>query len=260
MPEIGSTLREARMRARIDITEVEAATKIRAKYLRAIENEEWDLLPGAVYVKSFLKTYAEFLGIDSRLLLDEYKRRYERLSDHELRPLATLGRERERAARGPLVPAWAIIAVVLVGVVAALWLIGNGTGGKSPTTPVTGTKSHHPHQHPTSTPQHTTPPHRRPPTPRSATLELQEVGPTPVYICVVNHAGKKLIPGVTYAVGAAIPTVVGRELLVTLGNNSVKMRVNGKPYTVAASANAIGLRVKPTGVTSLTPSQEPSCT
>src|SRR5205085_12591069 len=62
MDEIGSTLREARMRERIDISEVEARTKIRAKYLRAIENEEWDLLPGTVYAKSFLRTYGDFLG------------------------------------------------------------------------------------------------------------------------------------------------------------------------------------------------------
>ena len=62
MADIGTTLREARIRARIDITEVEARTKIRAKYLRAIENEEWDLLPGPVYVKSFLRTYGDFLG------------------------------------------------------------------------------------------------------------------------------------------------------------------------------------------------------
>ena len=56
MADIGTTLREARMRARIDISEVESRTKIRAKYLRAIENEEWELLPGPVYVKSFLRT------------------------------------------------------------------------------------------------------------------------------------------------------------------------------------------------------------
>src|ERR1700743_173567 len=83
MDEIGSVLREARMRARIDISEVEARTKIRAKYLRAIENEEWDLLPGPIYVKSFLRTYGDFLGLDSRLLVDEYKRRYERPADYE---------------------------------------------------------------------------------------------------------------------------------------------------------------------------------
>ena len=66
MAEIGSTLREARMRARIDISEIEAQTKIRAKYLRAIENEEWGLLPGPTFVKSFLRTYAEALGLDGR--------------------------------------------------------------------------------------------------------------------------------------------------------------------------------------------------
>src|SRR5437588_7143788 len=101
MADIGSTLREARIRARIDMSEVETKTKIRAKYLRAIENEEWDLLPGHVYVKSFLHTYGDFLGLDSRMLIDEFKRRYEP-SDIEPRPITTLARERERSVRGPL--------------------------------------------------------------------------------------------------------------------------------------------------------------
>src|SRR6187401_1857460 len=137
MPDIGTTLREARMRARIDISEIESETKIRAKYLRAMENEEWDLLPGPVYVKSFLRTYGDFLGLDSRLLLDEYKRRYERPSDHDTRPIAALSRERERAARGPLLPSWAIIAGVLVAVVVALWVVGN-LGGKKKSPPPAG--------------------------------------------------------------------------------------------------------------------------
>ena len=73
MPEIGDQLRETRMRNRIDITEVEAATKIRAKYLRALENEEWDLLPGPTFVKTFLRTYADYLGLDARKLVEEYR-------------------------------------------------------------------------------------------------------------------------------------------------------------------------------------------
>ena len=88
------------MRAKIDINEVETRTKIRAKYLRAIENEEWSLLPGDVYVKSFLRTYADYLGLDSRQLIDDYKRRYERPTDHEMRQIAPLGRERDRRERG----------------------------------------------------------------------------------------------------------------------------------------------------------------
>src|SRR4249919_1362590 len=106
MPEIGPTLREARMRARIDISEVEAETKIRAKYLRALENEEWDLLPGPTFVKSFLRTYADALGLDSRLLVEEYKLRHERLTDVELQPITPRGAaaardRRDRRARGP---------------------------------------------------------------------------------------------------------------------------------------------------------------
>src|SRR5687768_18128194 len=67
MPEIGETLREARMRRRVDMTEVETATKIRGKYLRALENEEWDLLPGPRFVKTFLGTYAEYLALAPRV-------------------------------------------------------------------------------------------------------------------------------------------------------------------------------------------------
>src|SRR4051812_19430614 len=100
MPDIGATLREARMRQRIDISDIEAQTKIRAKYLRALENEEWDLLPGPTFVKTFLRTYAEALGLDARMLLEEYRMRYERLSEAELMPIAPQSaRSRERAAR-----------------------------------------------------------------------------------------------------------------------------------------------------------------
>src|SRR5947209_6370439 len=151
MADIGSTLREARMRAHIDISEVEARTKIRAKYLRAIENEEWDLLPGPIYVKSFLKTYGDYLGLDSRLLIDDYKRRYERPSDNEMRPIAALHRERERSARGPLLSPRIIIGIVLLAVVGILWVIGSRSKTK-PTTP-TGSRA---------APHHATrPPHQR---------------------------------------------------------------------------------------------------
>src|SRR5947208_11774090 len=114
MAEIGPALRDARIRARIDMSEVETQTKIRAKYLRAIENEEWDLLPGPVYVKSFLRTYGDFLGLDSRRLIDEYKPTYERPSDHEMRPIRALSRNRERPSRGPILPPWVRIAEVLI--------------------------------------------------------------------------------------------------------------------------------------------------
>src|ERR1700761_1284379 len=136
MAEIGSTLREARMRAHIDITEVEARTKIRAKYLRALENEEWDLLPGPVYVKSFVKTYGDFLGLDSRLLIDEFKRRYERPMEYEGRassapPTTARERSRRQQQKRPgrlsafLFSPRSVIALSLFVIVLALVVIGS---------------------------------------------------------------------------------------------------------------------------------------
>ena len=71
MPSIGETLREARMRQRLDIADVEAKTKIRAKYLRALENEEFGMLPGPTFVKTFLHSYAEVLGLHPHLQVEE---------------------------------------------------------------------------------------------------------------------------------------------------------------------------------------------
>src|SRR5215218_7521170 len=102
MADIGSTLRETRIRKKIDITSVEEATKIRAKYLRALENEEWALLPGPTYVKTFLRTYAEQLGLDPRLLVEEYSARFERPEDLEVAAFAPRRRLPDRARRmGP---------------------------------------------------------------------------------------------------------------------------------------------------------------
>src|SRR3954471_9852287 len=114
MPEIGATLREARMRQRLDISDIEMRTKIRAKYLRALENEEWELLPGPTYVKSFLRTYADALGLDGRRLVEEYKLQHERLSDVELQPIAPPGQRRTAGdQRGSGVRRAGIAAAVL---------------------------------------------------------------------------------------------------------------------------------------------------
>src|SRR5271166_1881708 len=101
MPEIGATLREARMRARIDVSEIEAQTKIRAKYLRALENEEWSLLPGPTFVKSFLRTYAQALGLDGKALVEEYRLHHERPSEAMLEPIVSTPQGNRRSQLGP---------------------------------------------------------------------------------------------------------------------------------------------------------------
>ena len=76
MFEIGSSLKEARLRQSLDLLEVEQATKIRSKYLRALEDEQFDVLPAQTYVKGFLRSYAEYLGLDGQLYVDEFNSRY----------------------------------------------------------------------------------------------------------------------------------------------------------------------------------------
>lgn len=76
MFEIGSSLREARLRQGLDFPEIEQATKIRAKYLEALEQEQFDILPAETYVKGFLRGYADYLGLDAQLYVDEFTSRY----------------------------------------------------------------------------------------------------------------------------------------------------------------------------------------
>jgi cytoskeleton protein RodZ len=238
------------MRAKIDITEVETRTKIRAKYLRAIENEEWDLLPGEIYVKSFLRTYGDYLGLDSRMLVDEFKRRYDRPSDNELRPL-TPPRARERR-RGPLLPPWAVIGAVLVLVLVVLYFVGNSTKSKSPTTPsapVGATRRRGPRRGhaPVSG------------TPKASTVRLELIPTGQVYVCLVDGRGKRLIPGHIYNAGQTIPTHSAAKLLLTLGNNSVKMRVDGATVDVRGSPSSIGFLLSPGSTTPLPASKQPRC-
>ena len=76
MFEIGNSLREARVRQQLELSEVELATKIRGRYLRALEEESFDALPAQTYVKGFLRTYADYLGLDGQLYVDEFNSRF----------------------------------------------------------------------------------------------------------------------------------------------------------------------------------------
>src|SRR6266545_5940289 len=125
MLDIGAQLRETRMRRRIDISEVEAATKIRAKYLRALENEEWSLLPGPTFVKTFLRTYAEYLDLDARSLVEEYRARYERPGTAELTPLRPgMSGARQQRRRRPVLGPWVLVVGLFVVLLGALYALG----------------------------------------------------------------------------------------------------------------------------------------
>jgi cytoskeleton protein RodZ len=74
--EIGSSLREARERRGLELHEVEQATRIRVKYLQALEDERFDVIPGAAYAKGFLRVYADYLGLEPQPFVDQYATRF----------------------------------------------------------------------------------------------------------------------------------------------------------------------------------------
>jgi cytoskeletal protein RodZ len=249
MPEIGATLREARMRARIDISEIEAETKIRAKYLRALENEEWGLLPGPAYVRSFLRTYAEALDLDAKLLLEEYKLRHERPSDHDLMPIGSPRRRgggrggrggpvRHREPRG--VPRGVVVGVVVVLLLGALYLLGRGSGNdggsgaasvgtqtsRTTTTPVPASTTK------TSATKQQSSSKRSSSSSRLVRLQVIATGPGPVSACLVDASGKLRIPGATLQENVTAGPYRSKSFRLKLGNGNARLRINGKIRSV----------------------------
>ena len=134
MFEIGNSLREARMRQRLDYGQVELGTKIRAKYIRALEEEQFDVLPSGTYIKGFLRSYADFLGLDGQLYVDEYNSRnvVDAYDDApQRRPQARHERSVERR----------VVVFALAGIAAltALVIVAWKFGGSGTTTPPTTT-------------------------------------------------------------------------------------------------------------------------
>jgi cytoskeleton protein RodZ len=254
MPEIGDQLRETRMRNRIDITDVEAATKIRAKYLRALENEEWDLLPGPTFVKTFLRTYADHLGLDARNLVEEYRARYERPAAQELTPFGTnLGGRRVRPRR-PIVAPWMLIVAGVLVLLGAFYLLG--TWGDDPADEQAAT--------PTPAPAATAEPaeerkkeRKRPARRTVARFQIQPTGP--VSVCLVNAAGEPLIGNLTLDANQDTETFRSRRFRVSFGTGAAVMRVDGKAYPVSDDA-PIGYEIRAGGKPRALPEEErPTC-
>ena len=218
------------MRQRLDIADVEASTKIRAKYLRALENEEFGMLPGPTFVKTFLRTYAEALGLDPHLLLEEYRAQYEPGDDVEhIQSLGPPNLARDRRRRGPRLGPGSLLLLVVVAVVGALVAIGlladgDDDGGEvaSETTPRTETTERSQQQ-----------PERR--TPTRVVLRITPI--TPTYVCVDRGSGKPVLFENTID---APQTFRGKVVRVNLGKTDVEIRKNGRPVSVATGPDPVG--------------------
>jgi cytoskeleton protein RodZ len=232
MPSIGETLREARMRQRLDIADVENRTKIRAKYLRALENEEFGMLPGPTFVKTFLRTYAEMLGLDPHVLVEEYRAGFEREDemDQPFGPPTVAGRDRRH---GPRMGPGSLVLLVLVGIVAVLVAIGlasDDDGGadqaSAPETRATETKAKAP------------PP--KPARPRRVSLRVTPA--TPTYVCVDHGPGTPVVFENTID---SPETFRGKRVRVNLGKRDVQLRMNGKTVKVTPGPDPVGFVFTP---------------
>ena len=137
MFEIGNSLRDARERQGLGYPEIELATKIRSKYIRALEEEDFTAIPGDAYIRGFLRTYAEYLGLDGDVYVDEYASRFITSWRDELppRPERRRIRTRERPVdRRVVLLVLAGIVVVTALVFAAWQLPGSSTKDPGTTT------------------------------------------------------------------------------------------------------------------------------
>ena len=223
------------MRQKIDVADVEAATKIRAKYLRALENEEFGLLPGNTFVKTFLRTYAEYLGLDPQLLLEEYRAEYEPRGESEIQPYSVAARQRQRPHRqrqrapsGPPGPGTALIVIAGVVVVILLILGLTSSGSKDQNASSTGSTTK-------TAPAKATPKKRTRPKP--TTIKLRITPTTPTYICVDRGVNTPVVDQRTLTAQA---NYKGKHLRVNLGKSSVRVRVNRKLVNIPQGPQAVG--------------------
>jgi cytoskeleton protein RodZ len=275
---IGERLREARLASGVEFLEIEQRTKIRARYLRALEEEQWDVLPGEAYVRGFLRTYAGFLGLDGAAIAEEYRSTH--TPPEETQPVPRqipaeqlrrrrprLPRPRRRSgAAGPPVPpttpappsppgeprrlpaagtlaAFALIA--LIGTLLLLGLLGDSEdeGPRQAGDP-----------EPTTTEETTTETEEAP---SFVTVELTTTGT--VWVCMVDAHDVPVIEGVTLTAGEREGPFEARAFKLGLGNGQIELTANGEPVRIPDVANPVGYRITPEGTEELPEGTRPTC-
>lgn len=254
------------MRHELDIADVEARTKIRAKYLRALENEEFAVLPGATTVRSFIRTYAELLGLDPHPLVEQFRQQSEDRDEGEIQPVPAPSRggdrrdRKERRERRPS-PAprrgrggpspLALIAGTVIAILVLLAVIGliggeeEGGGEKSSNEGQTTQSKKAQQPKPKPKP-------KRPPAPTGATLTVAPAVPT--YVCVDTGPGTEIVFEGTLD---SSRNFKGKRVRLNLGKTSAKLTANGKGVPLEPSPTPVGYDVTPTKVQPLEAGERP---
>ena len=236
MFEIGSSLREARERQKLELPEIERATHIRSRYLGALEEERFDVLPGLAYTKGFLRTYADYLGLDGQRFVDEYSTRFPPVEEP---PGVSLARVRRRRSRLRSPPVVVLAFAVLLGLIG--WRLATVDSG------------HHAAPSPAPRPvsharlSQLAAPVTRPPTRRRTTARIVLTARDRCWISVrLGSAVGRRLDERTLERGDSV-RFVARRLWIRIGAPwNLEARLNGKPVRLPTSiANVI---VTPTGL------------
>lgn len=239
---IGAALATARARAGLEIAEVEQRTKIRARYLRALEDERWAELPSAAYAKGFLRTYAGLLGLDAELLVDEYRRQVEARRDEQGRPLGEQVLEHRRRPGQqprritPLTVALGVIALVAVVVAVVALTREDEEPERSGPAPGAGNERK---------------PERRPGQDASGELVRLELRvEEPVEVCLLGAGRQELIDGQLLSAGSRDAFASERfQLRFPAGfdRDQIELELNGEKAKLPKVTGPARLQITPPG-------------
>jgi hypothetical protein len=253
---IGSDLRRARERREIALEEVEAATRIRQRFLRAIEEEDWGALPGGFYSRGFIRTYAGYLGLDGERLAEDFRREVEGARStpepaRELAPVAASGATGSPGGRRSLgYLRWLAIPAVLVVAALAIMLIpGGGDEDKPGEAASAGGGAASPRDV------------ARGPKPKPNGVEIQLTAEAEVWVCLLDARGRPLVEGQVLEAGAEEGPYRSGSFTLSLGNGEVTMTIDGRRAEIPATSSPIGYTVGSGGALSeLEESERPTCT
>ena len=258
MFEIGPALREARERRGLAFGDVEADTAIRTRYIRALEEEQFHVLPGPTYTKGFLRAYAEYLGLDGQLFIDEFNSRHHDARTPHDQPIASQPRSRPHQRRQRRESNLVMIVLAAIVAVSALVLLAT-TFPNGPTAPYPNTTA--PNSG-TSTPTDTTPSTggktttKRTGSPERPRLTVTLVLSSSTWVRATTKtatgAGAVTSKGTDLGQGLLIdPAVTGSSrvqftarapIFLRLGNPSaVTITVNGKPVRLPKGVTGNGV-------------------
>jgi cytoskeletal protein RodZ len=253
MFEIGPALREARERRGLAFGDVEADTAIRTRYIRALEEEQFHVLPGSTYTKGFLRAYAEYLGLDGQLFIDEFNSRHHDARASSDQPIASQPRSRPQQRRQRRESNLVMIVLAAIVAVSALVLLAttfpNSTAHYPETTtpPSTGTST------PTTTPSGDTKTHRKHASPERPRLNVSLVLASSTWVRA--NTGAPSGPGAVTSKGTDLgrgllvdPAVTGSSRVVFTARAPIFLHL-GNPAAVTITVNGKTVKM-PAGATS----------